>query len=388
MKLQHLLPVLLVLTLAACGGGGNDAPVGKDAAVIATRAPDYSSGAVSLAELVAPFTAQNELNGTTSDIFVRSGGDHYFLVERFMSNKVKRYAAASPTTQVYSYSTQDVGDTVDSNPSDLIIVSPTKAYLLRYGSGKLWIVNPSANTEAGFKTGEIDLSAYDADGVPEMTAGLIRNGRLYVAMQRLDNFAALKSGYVAVIDVATDLEIDTGAGAPLKGVELEVRNPVGLVADPGSNDLLVVADGGFDNFVPTYAGGIVRLNTTTFATTLLLDDGTADAHPRGQIFGLALASGTRGYFYAGDAFTTNQTLYRFNPTTADAPIAVAGHSGVGIGTIAIAPDGNLWLTRVEDAAPGVSILGFAAGTETVVMDLIGTTLIPLNFDFVVVPPTP
>lgn len=390
MKLQRLLPALLVLTLAACdNGGGNDAPVGKDAAVIATRAPDFSSGAVSLAELVAPFAAQNSLNGTTSDIAVRSGGDHYFLIERFMSNRIKRYSAASPTTLVYSYSTQDAGDTVDSNPYDLLTVSPTKAYLLRYGSGKLWIVNPSATTEANFKIGEIDLSAYDADGVPEMSAGLIRNGRLYVAMQRLENFASVKNGYVAVIDVATNQEITTGAGtAPLKGVELPVRNPINLVADPGSNDLLVVADGGFQNFAPVYEGGILRLNTGTFATTLLLDDGTEADHPRGQITGLALASATRGYFVGSTGFGNNQTLYRFNPTTAAAPVAVAGLANVGISTVAIAPDGNLWVGRTEDSAPGVNVLGFAGGTETIVKDRIDTVLTPLNIDFVVVPPAP
>lgn len=385
MKLQRLLPALLVLTLTACdnGGGGNDALIGADAAVIATRAPDYGSGAVSIAELGAPFAVQNNLNGTTSDIAVRSGGDHYFLIERFGSNRIKRFSASAPTTQVYSYSTQDAGDTTDSNPYDVIVVSPTKAYVLRYGSGKLWVVNPSATSEAGFKINEIDLSMYDADGVPEMSAALLSNGRLYVAMQRLETFSSVKNGYVAVIDVATDTEIRTGAAdATLKGIELPLRNPTGLVAEPGSNNILVVADGGFDNFSPVYEGGIARINTTSFATTILVDDGNDESHPRGQILSLTLASATRGYFHAGSAFTDNQTLYRFNPSTNDEPVAVTGVQNVAIGTIAVAPDGNLWLTRTEAAAPGITVLGFAGGTETTVKDRINTVLIPMNFDFI------
>src|SRR3546814_7880777 len=83
-----------------------------------------------------------------------------------------------------------------------------------------------------------------------MSAGLIKDGKLYVALQRLQNFAATQSGYIAVIDTATNTEIDTGKGSNgLKGIELPVNDPVRLALVPNSDDLLVVADGGFDNFV-------------------------------------------------------------------------------------------------------------------------------------------
>ncbi|AXQ27429.1 hypothetical protein D0B54_01425 [Solimonas sp. K1W22B-7] len=389
MKLQHLLPTLLVLGLAACSNNDGDdgAPLGTDAAVISTRAPDYSSGAVSVAELATPFAAQNNLAATNSDIIVRGAGDHYFLVERG-TGFVKRYSATAPGTQVYRYSTETAAEP-GSNPHDIVVASPTKAYVLRYGSGKVWIVNPSAATEAAFKIGEIDLSAYDADGVPEMEDGLIKNGRLYIALQRLESFAAKKSGYVAVIDVATNLEINTGAGgATLKGIELPLRNPMRLVSNPANGDILVSSDGGYDNFAPLYEGGIARINTSTFATTLLVDDGTVAAHPRGQITDMDLVSGTRGYFIGSTGFGNDQTLYRFNPATSDAPVAVAGLGPVGLSAVSAAPDGNVWVGRTEGAAPGITVLGFAAGTETVVKARIDTVLTPMNIDFITVPTAP
>lgn len=392
MKINHALFALLTLTLGACsgggGGGGSGAAVGANTAVVAARAPDFSSGAVSLVNRAAPFTARNNLAATISDIVVRSGGDHYFLIERFGTDRISRYAAANPATPVFTYSTQDAGDTESSNPIDLLIVSPTKAYLLRYGAGTLWIVNPSATTEAAFKTGEIDLSQYDpVDGVPEMTGGLIRDGLLYVTMQRLENFAAVKNSFVAVIDTASDMEIPTGnTMTPPLGIELPAINASRIVASAAGGAILVLADGGFDSsFEPMFAGGIVRIDPMNFGATLLLDDGTPGNAPFGQLVDLDIAASDRAYFIGSAGFFGTQTLYRFNPLTAAAPVAVSAAQGVNLSTLSVDAAGQLWLGRAEDTAPGLTVLGFSGGAETVLAPLIDTVLTPLNIDFVSAP---
>lgn len=384
-----LLPALL---LSACDNNGSNDNNFKDAAVIATRAPDYSSGALSLVETTAPFTASNNLAaGDSSDVFVRSGGDHYFLIKRFGTDQVLRFEANNPTTPTYTYSTQDADDgSTSSNPSELIIVSDTKAYLLRYGSDKLWIVNPSAATEAAFKIGEIDLSAYDSDGVPEMTAGVVKNGKLYVLMQRLEAFSAVKDGYVAVIDTATNTEIDTQPTVDgLKGIEVPVRNPGSVLTIPGSDKLLVVSGGGYGgapDYALLYNGGIVSINPSGYTATLLLDDGDTTTHPYGQFIDVAVASGDRAYLVGSTGFFGPvQTLYRFNPAGGGVPTAVPNFSNKELGSLAIDPTGKLWIGRAGSTAPGVTILGFEAGTETVVKDLIDTNLTPINIDFVTVP---
>ena len=377
MKLKPCLLLLPTLLLAACGGGGhghdNDTPT-ANIAVVAARAGDYSSGAVSLVERTAPFTAHNNLNATVSDIAVRADGDHFFMLRKFGSNQISRYETATPTTATYTYSTND-DDGLDSNPYDIVVASPSKAYLLRYGSGKLWIVDPSASDEADFKTGEIDLSAYDADGVPEMSAGLIRDGKLYVALQRLQNFAATQNGHVVVIDIASD--------AVEQDIELPVRDPVRLLALPDSDDLLVVADGGYDGaFGTQYDGGIVRLDPIAGSATLQIDDGDAETHLYGTFVDAVIADGHRAYLIGSNGFgDTANSLYRFDPASDAAPLAVDGFTDGDFGSLAVDPDGQLWIARTSAAAPGLTVLGFDGDSETVDSALIDTVLAPINVDF-------
>ncbi|WP_428310978.1 hypothetical protein [Hydrocarboniphaga sp.] len=376
-----LLPALL---LAACGGSSfNDDADATDAAVIATRAPDYSAGAVSLVGVDTPYAAQTNVStSTTSDTFVRSGGDHFFVIKRFGSDQVLRYEARTPSTPTWTYSTQDASDgSNDSNPSDLIIASPTKAYLLRYGSGKLWIVNPSATSEANFKTGEIDLSSYDGDGIPEMTAGLIKDGKLYVLLQRLTNFDATQVGSVVVIDVASN--------AVQRSIDLPVYNPGSLAALPASNKILVIAAGSYGSYpdyVTQYNGGLVSLDTSSNTASLVLDDGDGSTHAYGQFLDLAVVASDRAYFIGSTGFGADQTLYRINPSvTPIAPVIVSGFSTKALGSLAVDPAGKLWVGRTDDDAPGVSILGYSGGSETVAAALVDTVLTPINIDFVSVP---
>src|SRR3546814_11605189 len=101
-----------------------------------------------------------------------------------------------------------------------------------------------------------------------MSAGLIKDGKLYVALQRLQNFAATQSDYIAVIDTATNTEIDTGTGSTgLKGIDLPVNDPVRPALQPTSHDIPLVADGGFDNIVKQYHGRIFPIHTADATTT-------------------------------------------------------------------------------------------------------------------------
>jgi hypothetical protein len=388
MNIKTYLLIPLALTAAACSNdnSSNGTPV-TNAAVVAGAAPDFSSGAVSLAQTTSPYTAQNNLDATISDIAVRADGDHFFLIRRSGTNQILRYEGATPTKATYTYSTNDTADE-DSNPYDIVVASPTKAYLIRYGSGKLWIVNPSATTEATFKTGEIDLSQYDADGIPEMSAGLIKNGKLYVAMQRLQNFAATQPGYVAVIDTTTDQEISTGAGdAPLKGIKLSVNDPFRLVSIPGNDLVMAAADGGYDgSFTQQYNGGLVSINPDNkYTTATIVDDGDSTTHPYGFLSDMDLAASDRGYFTAGGGFGSPQTLYRFNPA-GGTPVAVNGFQSQSLGPISVEPaSGNLWVGQTSSSAPGLTVIGFQNGAETVLKPLIDTVLNPLNIDFLSLP---
>jgi hypothetical protein len=201
-------------------------------------------------------------------------------------------------------------------------MSPTKAYLMRYGAAQAWIVNPSATAEEDFKIGELDLSAYDdGDGYPEMHTGVIVNGKLFIALQRLDrnNGWVPTTSYIAVFDTETDTEIDTGQGqGSLQGIELPAKNPGGIQYLEENNTIYVQGSGDFGatwtGRPAEYSGGIISVNPDTYETTLVVDDGNENDHPYGNISGLTVADSTKGYF-VGYAGWGDNTLYVFNPTT-------------------------------------------------------------------------
>ncbi|MCD6352773.1 MAG: hypothetical protein J7M06_00985, partial [Proteobacteria bacterium] len=328
-------------------------------AVVATVAADWSSGAHSLIPADKPRIAQNNLLPTISDIGMAAYEKYFYRIELFMADNVTKFDINAPTTPIWQYST--LGDDLSSNPYDLIFVSDTKAYLLRYDTTTAWVVNPSAASEAEFKIGELDLSAYgDADGLPEMNAGVIVRNKLFITMQRLDRTDNWIAGtaYVAVFDTTTDTEIDTGflGGGELMGISLPIKNP-GTILYLADNDTLYVQGvGGFESSwsgIPAdYSGGIASIDPGNYETTMILDDGDDNDHPYGNISGLQIVSATKGYFI-GYAGWGDNTLYSFDPSTGEVDGAVAGLenkniSGMESGAY-IDNNNMLWICNQTDA---------------------------------------
>jgi len=307
-------------------------------AVVATAASDYSSygiSAITVDPKAGPRIAVNNLLAGSNGSTVKAFGQYYYRMEQFQANNVTKVDISSPNTPIWQYSTQDTGEASSSNPYDLVFVSSTKAYLLRYGSTKVWIVNPSTTSETGFKIGELDLSAYtDADGAPEMCCGVIANNKLFIVMQRLVDWCPSDIAYVAVFDTTTDTEINTGMGSgTMIGVPLTVKNPNSIQYMAENNRIYIQGigsyPGGSCDPVYEYTGGIESINPATYASSIVLDDGDATTHPYGAISGMLIASSTKGYF-VGYAGWGDNTLYAFNPTTGVVSGAVTGVQNINI----------------------------------------------------------
>jgi hypothetical protein len=330
-----LLPGALLLLIFSVSPASADS---TQTGVVATAASDYSSYAISTISVdpkTGPRTALNNLLAGSNGSTVKTFGQYYYRLEQYQADNVTKVDIASPNTPIWQYSTQDASDTDSSNPWDLVFVNSTKAYLLRYGSTKAWIVNPSATSEAGFKIGELDLSAYaDADGAPDMCCGVIANGKLFIVMQRLVDWCPTETSYVAVFDVTTDTEINTGMGSgAMLGVPLNIKNP-GSIQYIAENNLVYVQGvgaypGGSCDPTYEYTGGIESLNPYTYATAVVLDDGTQELHPYGAISGMLIASPSKGYFVGYSGWGDN-TLYAFNPTTGQVSGAVTGLQNLNI----------------------------------------------------------
>lgn len=261
----------------------------------------------------------------------------------------------------------------------MIFVNDQKAYVLRYGKTTAWIVNPSATREADFKTGELDLSSYaafDENGIPDMNNGIIVNDKLFITLQMLGNsFPPTDTAYVAVFDITTDQEIDTGkSGNLLKGIAMQVINPFSDIAYTSDTGLIYVqAIGGYTG---SYTGGIETINTVNYATDLLVDDGDNGAHPYGNISALAIHSGTLAYFVGYDSFTDNN-LYKFNPFTGEiVQSSIAALQDISIQNIAMDNQGRLWVSDSSNA----TLYIVDANTDEVI-DSVSTSLNPGTVSF-------
>lgn len=340
LSLKNMLATFGLILFGFVCSAGTAAAGSTQTGVIAAVSADYSSSAVSIASVdpkAGPRSVWNNLlPSSSSDTGVVGFGQYYYRIERFQSDNITKVDVGTPNRPIWQYSTQDSGESNSSNPRDLVFVNSKKAYLIRYGSAKAWIVNPSATSQAAFKTGELDLSAYaDADGVPEMVGGVIANGKLFIILQRLDSsFCPSNTSYVAVFDVVTDTEIDTGKGeGAVKGIPLSIRNPKVIQYTAENNLIYIQGVGSFPGMCDPaydYMGGIEAMNPVSYDTAMVLDDGTSESHPYGQINGMLILSPTQGYFVGYAAWGDN-TLYAFNPGTGEVSGALEGFQNINIG---------------------------------------------------------
>lgn len=377
-RLQGALVLLAIGTLTACSQQDSvtnpKLDTQQQVAIVATVAADYSSGAhaVISRDENNTFTSLNNLLPTDSDITVEAHGDYFYRIERaFAGNNITKFSVAEPQAPIWQYSTNEKASSVLSDPHAMVFASDQKAYVLRYGDTRAWIVNPSAGSEAEFKIGELDLSAYaDADGVPEMDGGIIVGNRLFIMLQRLENFAVSQTAYLAVFDINSDEEIDANIdGDDLKGIPLRVRNPTNIVYETNSNMLYVQGSGSF--FPVEYTGGIEQLNPVTMQTTMILDDGDADNHPYGQITELAAVNENTLYFVGYDSYTEN-TLYRLElDTNAITQTSVTSFVDGQIGYITVDNDGMLWVSDSANAT--VRIIDAVTDMQ---IDAVSTSLNP------------
>lgn len=373
MSMQRHITVLAAATLAltACdgnggGGGGGPAPGGENRVVVGTVAADFSGSDVQIVDVDNDYAVTGSLiPRDRSDYTLDRYGEYFYPIGRFGIDTVSKYHIEDPSNEIYEYSTLDDPEDPSSNPYRLVFASETKAYLIRYGADKIWIVDPSAETEAAFKLGELDLSAYDdGDGTPEATDGVIVDGRLFVTLPRLVDFSPAAEGvaaYVAVFDTETDTEIDTDpADDPTnrKGIELITRHPAGIVYEPDAGLLVQSAGdvyGSFNGRPPGYDGGITRIDLDDYMQRLIVDDGDAADAPYGYLTGLAVVDGGNGYFLGYGGYQ-NVSLYHFDPATGEVSGAVAGFEGIDITTLEAAPDGTLWVGIGDAANPRIEVL--------------------------------
>ena len=315
----------------------------------------------------------------TTDLFVKTRSDYVintyqsdiYHIGRNELNTIDKYSAQSPDANIWSYSTKDPESDIESNAYSMVFASESKAYVLRYGANKVWIVNPQAQQEEDFYIGALELDHYTLQGnqvrTPRTSAAVISEGKLYIAMQRLDDNWNPDQAYVAVFDIATDEEIETNSNADdgLKGILLTGINPLEDSIYSANNNIYVTTR---SPYFPTDVSlsKIEEINPVDYSLRTVVTATDITENETHTIKGSVVVSAVKGYFYtnAYDNGVESGTLYEFNPTTGEIVTTDVGGNGTdAIGFIALDASNILWVSAINDGTPGIDLIDTATNTK-------------------------
>jgi DNA-binding beta-propeller fold protein YncE len=305
----------------------------------------------------------------SSDARVRWYDGRVYVVNRFGADNIEVLDGTS-----YSLIRQfSVGN--GANPYDIAFASPTRAYVTRYESADLWIVNPVT----GAHTGTISLAALaDADGIPEMDRLEMVGPLLFVSLQRVNRHAGFQptdSSLVAVVDTRLDELVDCDPATPgVQGILLPLVNPVTpFVFDAPRTRLYIGCVGRYG----VADGGIVRVDPVA-----LRADGVVAGEDAlgGDVLDLAWHDDGRAYAIVSDpAFNTQ--LIRWSPVSGQrvgAPLYAPG--GFSLADAEVTPDGGeVWVCNSSFDSPGIRV--FSCATGLAVGGAITCTLPPQGITF-------
>ncbi len=255
-----------------------------------------------------------------------------------------------------------------TNPQQIIVVSPTKAYVTLYqpddnGSADLTvddvlIVNPSAASDCSdFITGSIDLTPYTAEDdtrLARASSMVAVSGTLYVVLQDLPAGWASPDQPGKIITIGTDTDAVTGS------VTLSGRNPVALDYS-NATGLLYVSQAEYADVTSAY-GGIEVVTPDLLATQGIVIDDAALGGTAGPID----VSSDKGYVTSSAFdFDTGASLTKilsFNPDPAGEPALAQIYSSDGfIPDIAIDENGKLLVADWSTAVNGIAFVDPATG---------------------------
>ena len=252
---------------------------------------DFSTGSTAF---LAAGAAEAEVNllAVHSDAAGHYHEGRVYVVNRLGQDNILVLDETDLRTPVTQFS---VGN--GTNPHDIEIVAPDKAFVTLYETASLLIVDP----RDGAQLGEIDLGAFaDGDGLPEVSQIVRVGGRLYLSCQRLDRnggWGPVDVSYLIVVDLATDTLVDVDPDTEgVQGIALSAANPNSLAVSGDRIAVGVVVDFG------DRAGGVEIVDT---AANRSLGLAVSEADLGGDITSMVLVDGNRGYAVVADESFAN-----------------------------------------------------------------------------------
>lgn len=328
---------------------------------------DFSTGSFSRYD-GATGSASCDRAPAHSDARVRTYGAQVFVVNRFGADNITVLDGGT-SAFVRQFS---VGN--GANPYDIAFASGTQAYVTRYESSALWVVNPST----GAQTGTVSLAALaDADGIPEMDRAIVVGPLLFVSLQRVDRtngFQPTDTSLVAVVDTRTNTLVDCDAARPgVQGIVLPLTNPVTpFVLDVARSRLYLGCVGSYG----VADGGIVAIDPVTLTAAGVVAPESALG---GDVLDLAWGGDARAFAIVADG-SFNTALVRWSRTTGAAVQTLYAPGGFSLADAELTPDGSeIWVCNSSFGSPGVR--RFAATTGAATGSVLACTLPPQGIAF-------
>lgn len=328
---------------------------------------DFSTGSFSSVDGLSKSPAC-DVASVYSDARVRWYDGRVYVVNRFGADNIEVLDGVT-FALVRQFS---VGN--GSNPYDIAFASPTHAYVTRYESTDLWIVNPAT----GAHTGTISLAALaDADGIPEMDHLEMVGPLLFISLQRVNRnagFAPTDSSLVAVVDTRVDQLVDCDPVTPgVQGILLPRSNPVTpFVFDRARTRLYLGCVGHYG----IADGGIVRVDPVA----LRADGVVADEYGLGgDVLDVAWYDDDRAYAIVSDP-SFNTQLIRWSPVTGRRTATLYEPGGFSLADAKVTPDGaEVWVCNSSFGSPGIRVFSCATGLQ--VGPAVACTLPPQGLAF-------
>jgi DNA-binding beta-propeller fold protein YncE len=314
-----------------------------------------------------PRTAHACVANLSSDPVARWAFGKIYVVNRLFADNIQ---VLDPSNGFQSDPEHSVGN--GTNPQDIAVLTPTKAYVSLLNAPYLLVFDPASGTALD----SIPLGSFaDSDGIPEAAKMLIYGDRVFVALQRLDNFVPTAFSLVAVIDANADTVVDVDPVTPgVQAIPLTGTNPnTDLVFDPSTGHILVGEVGSF----AALDGGVDVIDPGTLHS---LGYEATETSLGGNIGDIAVSSQGKAYAALTDlAFEGGSRLVRYDRATGIPNRTLLSTANYSVGEIETNDRNELWVCDRSTSSPGLRAYGTLG--DTLLAGPISTDLPPFDVLF-------
>ncbi len=320
LALTFVITGCIVLEEKKIGGNVNTDLIDSGIVVLGN---DYQAvgviGFLTLSPADEALSVKRDLELTSPDAVVRafpgSGDDRVFVINRLGYD----YIQVLDPHQDFS-ATSEFSVELGSNPQDLLLLTPDRAFITRYEQsfGDILIINPFTGDFGG--TIPLNQLATNQDGLARPTAMLRVGYYVFVLLQNLDRFFnwgdnIAEHGLIAVVDIRSDTLVDTLPATPeIDPIHLMTINPQTMVYNPLSGKILVASAGLFVDYHPEF-GGIEVIDPEALASNGVIFTGNQQGI-KGNITDMALYGSDRLFLSVSEEDFSGKVI-QTNPETAE-----------------------------------------------------------------------